>query len=39
MQKSKTAMKNGIRQEERDSMDTLSVRGADVTWQAGFGMA
>jgi len=39
MQKSKTAMKNGIRQEEKDSSDTLGVRGAGATWQADFDMA
>ena len=39
MQKSKTATKNVNRREEKDTADTLGVRGAGSTWQADFGMA
>jgi hypothetical protein len=39
MQKSKTATKEGDRREEKDSADTLGIRGAGTTWQADFGMA
>jgi hypothetical protein len=39
MQKSKAETKVSTRREEKDSADTLGVRGAGATWQADFGMA
>jgi hypothetical protein len=39
MQKNKTATKEDDRREEKDSTDTLGVRGAGASWQADFGMA
>jgi hypothetical protein len=39
MQKKRNATRTSIRREEKDSADTLGVRGAGATWQADFGMA
>jgi hypothetical protein len=39
MQKSRNVTRTSIRREEKDSADTIGVRGAGATWQADFGMA
>ena len=39
MLRNKTAINKDKRWEEKDSTDTIGVRGAGATWQADFGMA